>query len=394
MRTSISGRIILRASQATREHSTGMTGEFLDYDLPRHLIAQEPAPDRDQSRLLVLRRADGCLAHHIFADLPELLDAGDVLILNDTRVLPARLLGRRERTGGKWEGLFLRELPGGRWEMLCQTRGRLRAGETIHVVPGPLELRLLERTPTGHWLAQPATAAPAQVLLERHGHTPLPPYIRGGQDRKEDRMRYQTVFAQVPGAVAAPTAGLHFTPQLLERLAARGIDRAFVTLHVGLGTFQPIQLDDFRRHRMHSEWAELPEATVKSIAACRARGRRVVAVGTTSVRVLETSAGSGGPAAIDHRPDGAIRSVNGPSAVSQQPIADLRPWSGETDLFIYPPYEFRVVDALVTNFHLPRSTLLLLVAAFAGVAAISRAYRTAIEERYRFYSYGDAMLIL
>src|SRR5262245_38972212 len=206
-----------------------------DYDLPAHLIAQEPCPQRDQARLLVLRRGDGTIAHHVFADLPDLLDPGDLLVLNDTRVLPARLLGRRVRTGGKWEGLFLRALPDGAWEMLCQTRGRLVPGETVRVEPGPLELELVEKTAGGHWLARPATPGAPPELLERHGHVPLPPYIRKGRDTAADRARYQTVFADAPGAVAAPTAGLHFTPRLFERLAARGIERAFVTLHVGLG---------------------------------------------------------------------------------------------------------------------------------------------------------------
>jgi S-adenosylmethionine:tRNA ribosyltransferase-isomerase len=203
-------------------------------------------------------------------------------------------------------------------------------------------------------------------LLERHGHVPLPPYIRKGTARPEDRERYQTVYANQSGAVAAPTAGLHFTPELFARLAARGIGRAFVTLHVGIGTFQPIKAEDYRQHRMHREWGRLPPETAAAIADCKARGGRVVAVGTTSVRVLETAAALGPP----------------------------RSWAGETDLFVYPPYEFRCVDALVTNFHLPRSTLLLLVAAFAGVELTRSAYRAAVEAAYRFFSYGDAMLIL
>jgi S-adenosylmethionine:tRNA ribosyltransferase-isomerase len=203
-------------------------------------------------------------------------------------------------------------------------------------------------------------------LLERHGHVPLPPYIRKGTDLPEDRERYQTLYARRPGAVAAPTAGLHFTDDVFRRLDARGIARAFVTLHVGLGTFQPIQHDDFTKHAMHAEWADLPAATAEAIAASKTRGGRVVAVGTTTVRVLETAAASG----------------------------PLRPWSGGTQLYIYPPYSFRVVNALITNFHLPRSTLLLLAGAFAGVDLLRQAYRTAIEAEYRFYSYGDAMLIL
>jgi S-adenosylmethionine:tRNA ribosyltransferase-isomerase len=344
-----------------------MSAVFLEYDLPAELIAQEPAAERDRARLLVVNRAAGALTHRVIADLPELLHPGDLLILNDTRVLPARLLGKRLRTSGKWEGLFLRALPDASWEMLCQTRGRLTEGERILVAPGPLELELLRRTATGHWLARPSDTQVAFELLRTYGQVPLPPYIRKGSAGEADRERYQTVYATRPGAVAAPTAGLHFTPRLLEQLAERGIPTARVTLHVGVGTFQPIQTEDFRQHRMHHEWGELPAATVAAIAACRQRQGRVIAVGTTTVRVLETAA----------RAD-----------------TDLRPWSGDTDLFIYPPYEFKLVDALLTNFHLPRSTLLLLVGAFAGVELIREAYRTAIAEKYRFYSYGDAMLIV
>lgn len=339
---------------------------FFDYHLPPQLIAQAPCARRDQSRLLVADRRTRTLAHHTFAHLPGLLSPGDLLILNDTRVVPARLVGRRTRTGGKWEGLFLRTLADGSWEMLCQTRGTLSPSETIALEPGPLRLRLIEKTPAGHWRVRPEDTAPAAELLASHGHVPLPHYIRRGHDVPEDRARYQTVYARRDGAVAAPTAGLHFTPEIFAQLEERGVGKAFVTLHVGLGTFQPIQVDDYREHRMHEEWAELPAATIEALGACKVRGGRVVAVGTTAVRVLETVAASG----------------------------PLRPWSGETDLYIYPPYEFRVVDALVTNFHLPRSTLLLLVGAFAGVDLLREAYRTAIENEYRFYSYGDAMLIL
>jgi S-adenosylmethionine:tRNA ribosyltransferase-isomerase len=340
--------------------------DFLDYSLPRHLIAQEPSPERDHARLLVVRRQEGTLAHHHFFDLPDLLRAGDLLVLNDTRVLFARLLGRRKRTGGKWEGLFLRALADGSWEMLGQTRGRLAPGEIIAIDPEPLELRLLEKTSQGGWKVMPSEAGSPADLLRRHGHMPLPPYIRKGLDQPSDRDRYQTLFGRREGAVAAPTAGLHFTPRVFDGLKERGIDHAFATLHVGPGTFQSIQAKDIREHVMHSEWGELPEATVAAITSCRARGGRVVAVGTTSVRILESVAGSG----------------------------PLRPWTGEATLFIYPPYTFRAIDALITNFHLPRTTLLLLVSAFAGVELIEKAYKTAIEKEYRFYSYGDAMLIL
>jgi S-adenosylmethionine:tRNA ribosyltransferase-isomerase len=343
-----------------------MRTDLFDFELPPHLIAQHPSPERDQSRLLVVNRTDQSLAHHVFADLPGLLNPGDLLVLNDTRVLPARLLGRRARTGGKWEGLFLRQTEDGCWELLCQTRGRLTEDEVVEVEPGPLRLELVGRSPEGHWLARPGEPGSPGELLERFGQVPLPPYIRKGHAAAGDRERYQTVYARRAGAVAAPTAGLHFTPHLFERLEERGIGRTFVTLHVGLGTFQPIQAEDVTRHRMHREWGELSAAAAEALAACRARGGRVVAVGTTSVRVLETVAASG----------------------------PLRPWSGETELYIHPPYRFRAVDALVTNFHLPRSSLLLLVSAFAGIDLIRRAYRTAVEEQYRFYSYGDAMLIL
>jgi S-adenosylmethionine:tRNA ribosyltransferase-isomerase len=337
-----------------------------DYELPPHLIAQHASPERDQSRLLVVDRAAQSLAHRIFADLPRLLNPGDLLVLNDTRVLPARLLGRRARTGGKWEGLFLRQTDDGSWELLCQTRGRLTEGEVVEVDPGPLRLELLGRSPEGHWLARPSQSGSPAELLERFGQVPLPPYIRKGRAGVGDRERYQTVYARRAGAVAAPTAGLHFTPGLFEQLDERGVGRTFATLHVGPGTFQPIQATDVTQHRMHREWGELSAAAAEALTACRARGGRVVAVGTTSVRVLETVAASG----------------------------PLRPWSGETELYIYPPYPFRAVDALVTNFHLPHSTLLLLVGAFAGIDLTRRAYRTAVEEQYRFYSYGDAMLIV
>jgi S-adenosylmethionine:tRNA ribosyltransferase-isomerase len=293
-----------------------------------------------------------------------------LLILNDTRVIPARLLGRRTRTGGKWEGLFLRETTPGCWELLSQTGGRLLPGETVVVEPGSLHLTLLRKTDEGHWLVSPeppvAGTGDTLRLLERHGRVPLPPYIRKGRAAESDSARYQTEYARAPGAVAAPTAGLHFSADLLRRLEQESIDRAFVTLHVGIGTFQPIQVEDVTRHRMHAEWGELPAATAAAFAACRARRGRIVAVGTTSVRVLETAAGP-------------------------EPMAS---WRGETDLYIHPPYQFRAVDVLITNFHLPRSTLLLLVSAFTGVDLLRQAYMTAVEQRYRFYSYGDAMLIL
>lgn len=343
---------------------------FFDYELPPELIAQEPVEPRDAARLLVVRRSDGSLAHHHFRDLPNLLAPSDLLILNDTRVLHARLLGKRAATGGKWEGLFLNARPDGSWEMLSQTRGKLAVGEQIVVEStgnqSPLTLTLVEKLPEGRWRVTPSETGSPQQILDRHGHVPLPPYIRKGHDRPEDRSRYQTVYSANPGAVAAPTAGLHFTPELFERLNERGIGWSFVTLHVGLGTFRPIETEDVTKHPMHAEWGELPETTVQAIRATKAKGGRVVAVGTTAVRVLETVARAGEP----------------------------RAWSGATDLFIYPPYRFQAVDALVTNFHLPRTTLLLLVGAFAGVELLQKAYAAAVAERYRFFSYGDAMVVL
>ena len=344
-----------------------MTPFPFDYDLPPALIAQEPCEPRDHARLLVVRRGTRAIEHRHFYDLPDMLDPGDLLVLNDTRVVPARLLGTRVRTGGKWEGLFLRELADGSWEMLCQTRGKLQEGELVEVrsrdASVRTQLRLMARLPGGRWQVQPLITGTTIETLEQLGHVPLPPYIRKGIDKEDDRTRYQTIYAERPGAVAAPTAGLHFTPSVFDQLKSRGIAWTTVTLHVGLGTFQPIQTEDYTQHPMHSEWGQITQTVVDAIDACKGR---IVAVGTTAVRVLESAARE----------------------------RTLKAWSGETNLFIHPPYDFQVIDALVTNFHLPRTTLLLLVAAFAGGDLIKQAYEAAIAERYRFYSYGDAMLIL
>lgn len=339
-----------------------MTTSF-DYSLPPELIAQNPIEPRDRARLLFAQRPSTLEHRHVF-DLPDLLSPGDLLVLNDTRVLHARLVGHRKKTGGKWEGLFLKVGADGSWEMLCQTGGRPHPGEVV--VAGDLELTLEEKMPDGKWRVRPRAEGDAASILEKHGQVPLPPYIRDGLARDDDVSRYQTVYARHAGAVAAPTAGLHFTDDLFARLERRGIQRTFVTLHVGQGTFQPIKVEDYRDHPMHSEWGSIDAAAVQAIERCRAAGGRVIAVGTTAVRVLESAARDG----------------------------ELKPWSGETNLFIYPPYRFRAVDGLMTNFHLPRTTLLLLVAAFAGDDLLRTAYDTAIAERYRFYSYGDAMLIL
>lgn len=338
-----------------------------DYWLPPDLIAQVPCVPRDQARLMVLDAAAGP-EHRCVADLPDLLRPGDLLVVNDSRVVPARLRGRRAATGGKWEGLYLTTTPTGVWELLSQTRGRLRSGETLEVQAptGDAILRLVVRGRTAdrHLLAEPQASGSVWHLLERFGHTPIPPYIRGGNDDAADRDRYQTVYAATPGSVAAPTAGLHFTPELLQRLTDRGIGRAAVTLHVGVGTFAPLRPEQFAAGVLHREWCAVPEAAVQAISATRQRGGRVVAVGTTSARTLETWAAQGSPSS----------------------------WAGETTLFIRPPFTFQVVDGLMTNFHLPRSSLLMLVAALIGRDRLLRAYDEAVRRRYRFYSYGDAML--
>lgn len=341
-----------------------------DYDLPRELIAQQPLARRSDARLLLVDRGRGTFAHHHVRDLPELLRKGDCLVLNDTRVVPARLVGRRDLTGGRWEGLFLEAHADGLWRVLARTRRRPQPGETVTLLnpqgQDDVQLRLLLQEPDGAWVVQPLQAADAFTLLERVGRVPLPPYIRRGEMREEDRQRYQTVYARHAGSVAAPTAGLHFTPELLQRLRECGICTVWVTLHVGRGTFLPIKAARLADHVMHSEWGRIEPQAVVQIEAARQHGGRVVAVGSTSVRVLETAAQQG----------------------------RLEPWCGQTDLFIRPPYTFRSVDALLTNFHLPRTTLLAMVYAFGGEGLIRRAYAEAVRERYRFYSYGDAMLIL
>jgi S-adenosylmethionine:tRNA ribosyltransferase-isomerase len=343
-----------------------------DFDLPESLIAQHPVAPRDRSRLMVLRRDSGAIAHHVFADLPALLATGDLLVRNNTRVVPARLLGYREATGGKWEGLFLRVIPKTHcWEILATTRGKPVAGETVIVGrdgEDALRLTLVSKGEAGYWTVRPESIESAEALLERFGHLPLPPYIRQGREGPGDRSRYQTVFAQISGSSAAPTAGLHFTEEVFAGLKAQGIECCDVTLHVGPGTFRPIEAERIEDHVLHSEWAELSPETAKAVNAARARGGRIVAVGTTSTRTLEAAALASGGA--------------------------FRPFQGETALYLRPGHEFQAVDALITNFHLPRSSLIVLVSAFAGVEHTRAAYAEAVRERYRFYSYGDAMLIL
>jgi len=345
-----------------------------DYDLPAELIADRPTPRRDDSRLLVIDRQSGEIKHRRITDLPQLLSPGDTLVLNDTKVIPARLYGRRAETGGRWEGLFLGTTQQGDWRLIGQTRGRLQAGEQIVITPAhdansgdELSLTLIEReAEDGIWIARPEQQGDPLPLLARFGTVPLPPYMHRKLATETDWSRYQTVYARRPGAVAAPTAGLHLTPELLGEMQTNDIRQVFVTLHVGIGTFRPIAVESLSEHHMHSEWCELSPTAVDSLVQSRVQGGRIVAVGTTSVRVLESAAKN----------------------------SDLSAWQGETNLFIRPPYEFRAVDCLLTNFHLPRSTLLVLVSAFAGADLIRRAYAEAVRERYRFFSYGDAMLIL
>jgi S-adenosylmethionine:tRNA ribosyltransferase-isomerase len=344
--------------------------DLYDYDLPADLIAQEPLERRADSRLLTVRRGDGAIAHRHVRDLPEILRPGDLLVVNDTRVVPARIVGRRLRTGGRWEGLFLKtDDATGAWQLLAQTRGRPEVGEWVMLTDRDGEdavaIELVGRATGGSWLAVPDAPEPAAEILARIGRVPLPGYIRGGEERAGDRERYQTVFARRSGSAAAPTAGLHFTDELLADLAARGVARATVTLHVGLDTFRPIATERLDDHPMHTEWCDCPPETAAAVREARARGGRVVAVGTTAVRTLETAARSGG----------------------------ISPWSGPTDLFIKPGFQFRAVDCLLTNFHMPRTTLMVLVSTFASRSLVAAAYEAAIRERYRFLSYGDAMFI-
>lgn len=343
----------------------------LHYDLPEELIAHAPADRRDESRLMVVDRSSGGIGHERFGRLPDLLPAGSLLVMNDTKVLPARLRMRRG-TGGSVQGLFLRETGPNVWELMLTGGRRLKPGEVLGLEGGGQQLRLTERVGEGRWRAEPVPAAPAEVILGRFGLAPLPPYIRRdrgdepAEEVRRDLERYQTVYARRPGAVAAPTAGLHFTDELIKRLEAAGLSTAFVTLHVGMGTFAPIRVAHLAEHVMHSEYYECPASTAAAVSAAREAGRPVVAVGTTSVRVLETCADENGRIAAG---------------------------TGWTNIFIYPPYRYRVVDKLITNFHLPGSTLLALVFAFAGRELTLQAYREAIEAQYRFFSYGDAMLI-
>lgn len=344
------------------------------YGLPEELIAFHPTPGRSDSRLMCVNRDDGSIAHRRFTDLPDLLKPQDLLVFNNTRVLPARLYGRKS-TGGRIEALIER-IHDPR-TALVQLRASKSPAVGTELYFDPLEAtdaelpaRVIDRQDAFYLLEFDGREG-LPALLDGYGHMPLPPYIRR-EDAESDRERYQTVFGDRAGAVAAPTAGLHFDHALLRRLSERGIESVFVTLHVGSGTFQPVRVEDVEEHRMHSEWLDVPQETCDRILACKARGGRVVAVGTTSVRSLESAA-----MVAERRSGGSL----------------IQPLQGDTDIFIYPGYRFRVVDAMITNFHLPESTLIMLVSAFAGRETVLEAYREAVRQRYRFFSYGDAMFI-
>jgi len=346
-----------------------MRTEEFDYFLPKELIAQTPIEPRDASRLMVLHRQTGAIEHRVFRDLGDYLEAGDVLVCNESRVIPARLFGHKVPTGGKVELLLVSRKGERVWEVLTKGR-KVREGTRIELHRDGSEGIagvVIGQAKEGAKLIE--FEAPIEPLLDELGVVPLPPYIHKPLEKPE---RYQTVYARVKGSVAAPTAGLHFTPQLIEKLKAKGVEFAFVTLHIGLDTFRPVRTENIENHSMHSEYCRIGPEVAEQINRAKAQGRRIVAVGTTSVRVLETAT----------------------CKKAKSGFEPLEPFEGWTDLFIYPGYRFRVVDALITNFHLPRSTLLMLVAAFAGKELVDRAYQEAIKEKYRFYSFGDAMLIL
>ena len=330
-----------------------------DYDLPAELIAQRPLAARSAARLLALDGMGG-LADRAVRDLVELVRPGDLLVMNDTRVVPARLYAHKE-TGGRVEILIERITAPTQAMVHLRASKSPQPGSRLHLAGG-VAIQVLGKTPLGLYAIETCDGVLLTRVLEAHGHVPLPPYITRADDA-EDRERYQTVFARRPGAVAAPTAGLHFDEALLAAVTARGVSQAFVTLHVGAGTFQPVRVAQIEAHEMHAEWLEVSPETVAHVEATRRRGGRVIAVGTTAVRALETAASNG----------------------------TLAPYTGDTRLFIYPGYNFRVVDCLLTNFHLPQSTLLMLVATFGGFSAVMAAYRHAVAAGYRFFSYGDAM---
>ncbi|HAU50689.1 MAG: tRNA preQ1(34) S-adenosylmethionine ribosyltransferase-isomerase QueA [Saccharofermentanaceae bacterium] len=338
------------------------TSDFY-YELPEELIAQHPLTDRSSSRLMTLDGRTGAVSHMHFSDLPSLLHKGDVLVINNTKVIPARLLGSRSDTGSAVELLLLKRIDENHWETLARPGKKIRPGKRMTFLPGKLEAECEDVLPDGNRIIRFDFNGIWEEILDEAGTMPLPPYIH---EQLEDQTRYQTVYAKETGSAAAPTAGLHFTPELLNDLREMGIEICEVTLHVGLGTFRPVKVDDISDHHMHSEWYELDEKASLILRKARKENRRVIAVGTTSCRTLETVA-------------------------AKDP--GMHPCSGWTDIFIYPGVDFHCIDGLITNFHLPESTLIMLVSAFAGKEHVLNAYKTAVSEKYRFFSFGDAMFI-
>jgi S-adenosylmethionine:tRNA ribosyltransferase-isomerase len=356
-----------------------------DYDLPPERIAQIPIEPRDASLLMVVHRDSAQIEHRVFGDIVKYLTAGDLLVLNQTRVIPARIFGHKIKTGGKVELLLLEQHDAHTWEVLTRgkrlrpgTRVSLQAPQASEPHPADIAAEILAETEAGGRLVR--FDEPVGPILDTLGVIPLPPYIH---EPLEDPERYQTVYGRVAGSVAASTAGLHFTPDLLIELRRAGVEMAFITLHIGLDTFRPVKEERIEDHQIHTEWYELTAPVAEQINRAKLEGRRVIAVGTTAVRALESASGQDGPTSEACAPQGDVCAWRTVSA-----------YSGPTDLFIYPGYRFRAVDAMITNFHLPRSTLLMLVSAFSGRELISRAYRQAIDLDYRFFSFGDAMLLL
>lgn len=338
------------------------TSDFY-YDLPQELIAQTPVEPRNSSRLMILHKDSGELEHRIFKDLPEYLRPGDCLILNDTRVIPARIYGVKEETGAVVEFLLLTQKENNVWECLCKPGKRAKVGTRFNFGEGQLYGTVIEIQEDGNRLVQFDCQGNIYAVLDQIGQMPLPPYIK---EKLQDKERYQTVYSRELGSAAAPTAGLHFTPQMLKDIQAMGVNIGYVTLHVGLGTFRPVKVKDVTKHKMHTEHYHMPAETAELINRTKANGGRVIAVGTTSCRTIESVATKNGCICED---------------------------DDNTSIFIYPGYEFKCMDALITNFHLPESTLIMLVSAFAGFDHIMHAYNTAVAEKYRFFSFGDAMFI-
>ena len=339
------------------------TSDF-NYDLPEELIAQTPAEPRDHSRLLVYHRKDRSVEHRHFYDIIDYLNEGDLIIANDSRVLPARIYGIKDETGARVEFLLLKQISGNRWETLCKPGKKAREGARFSFGDGILRAEVAEVKDDGNRIVDFDCDENFFAALDKIGKMPLPPYIT---EELKDQERYQTVYSHELGSAAAPTAGLHFTEELMDKIRAKGVKIAYVTLHVGLGTFRPVKVDDVTKHKMHSEHYEIPEESARLINETKANGGRVIAIGTTSCRTLESVATQYG---------------------------EIKPCDGFTDIFIYPGYEFKVLDGLVTNFHLPESTLIMLVSAFAGYDNVMNAYQIAVKEKYRFFSFGDAMIIL